>query len=378
MDADGRHDDATLPDAYLDAYLAGELRGDELQRVEAWLRAMPGRKASIDHVVASLTGLDGVSVPSAREIVTPVREAVRAEMSSASRASEVVDSSGETRRVPAARQRAAWRTSWFAPMLGVATVALVVAVTPWLRTTLLWSPRVTTSHTYVASRAQQLSVTLADGSRVMLAPDTRLRYTMDRDGTRVVDLVGEAFFHVAPRSREPFVVHTGAVTTWVLGTAFDVRRYSNDNVTQIAVVSGRVATSGRATPVVLAAGAVAYATDSTVTVNTAGDTDEATGWTRGHLVFNDAPVPTMLATLGRWYGYEFHLSDSTLAAMHVSVVLSTDKSAYAMNTVKAVLGVTMTFDGNVVTLHPEHDNGGATKSKRTRELLKNPELEVGR
>jgi len=72
------------------------------------------------------------------------------------------------------------------------------------------------------------------------------------------------------------------------------------------------------------------------------------------------------------------LNDTTLAAMHVSVALSTDHPADAMNTVKAVLDVTMTFDGNVITLRPERDHGGSSRNTRTREVLKTPQVEVGR
>jgi len=260
------------------------------------------------------------------------------------------------------------------PMLGAA--ALMIAIP------MLWKigrePRsIVTSHTYVARRAQRTVATLDDGSNVVLAPETRIRYTVDNAGIRSLDLVGEALFTVHD-TRRPFVVRTGAVTTRVLGTTFDVRRYRGDAATQVTVISGRVVAGGRTSPIVLAAGMMGHITDSTTTVNPISEPVRAVVWTQDRLIFNDTPVPEMLTTLGRWYGYEFRLADTTLVTHHVSVALSTDKLAEAMRTIKALLRVTMTYDGNVVTLRPESDGRDTVHGKSIRELLRHPEPEVGK
>jgi len=383
MSIDGRDDDG-LP---LEAYLAGELHGESRARVEAWLRAVPEREVLIGRFIAAAAGGDDRSVPSAEEIVAPIRAAMgttgasastqRSAARSTSSMPSVPTRDGIARRLflPSTRGLRSIRRSAVLGVLGLAVLSVAV-LRLWTAVRAWRTDR--SSHTYIAARMQRTTVTLPDGSRATLAPETRLRYDVDRQGARTVALVGEALFTVAPQSHAPFVVRTGAVTTRVLGTTFGVRRYPDDRATRIAVLSGRVTAGGHSAPVVLASGAVAYATDSTVTVSATDDPTEATEWTRGRLVFNDTPVSAMLATLGRWYGYEFHLNDTTLAAMHVSVALSTDHPADAMNTVKAVLDVTMTFDGNVITLRPERDHGGSSRNTRTREVLKTPQVEVGR
>jgi hypothetical protein len=85
----------------------------------------------------------------------------------------------------------------------------------------------------------------------------------------------------------------------------------------------------------------------------------------------------MLATLGRWYGYEFRLDDTTLAASHVSIGFDADRPAEALNTVKAVLGVSMTFDGNVITLRREHDNHASSHAPQ-RTSYRHSDSEVGK
>jgi len=234
------------------------------------------------------------------------------------------------------------------------------------------------SREFVTARAQRLSVTLGDGRTAVLAPETRLRYTIDAAGVHRVDLVGEAFFTIVRRPMQIFVVRTGNVTTRILGTSFDVRRYPADTATQVAVVSGRVAVGAHVLPIVLVAGTVGVITDSTATINNDADAGRVAAWTQGHLVFHNARVATVLAALGRWYGYEFHLADTALAAEYISVGLSTERSAEALNMVKAVLGVTMTFNGNVITLHTDHADGDVPHRPRSSESLTNSKLEVGR
>jgi len=263
-------------------------------------------------------------------------------------------------------------------------LSLGVCAAVWLLTTIPHlSPTVSRqsiviSRRYATNTGQRATVTLDDGSIVTLAPETHLQYTIDDIGTRSIDLIGEAFFTVTQDRNRPFVVHTGAVTTRVLGTEFDVRRYPHDLATEVTVVRGRVATAGHMTPVVLAAGTIGRITDSTAAVIAVDDPAQMVSWTQGRLIFNNTPVPILLATLGRWYGYEFHMADTALAKWYVSAEFRTDQVAETMNTLKTVLGVTMAFDGKVVTLRVERNARNTSRRERIRESLSNPEPEVGK
>jgi len=229
----------------------------------------------------------------------------------------------------------------------------------------------------VTHRTQRATMKLDDGSTIMLAPETRLHYMVDAHGARSVTLSGEAFFVVVSHSR-PFVVHTGAVSTRVLGTAFDVRRYPDDSLTQVSVVRGRVATGGRTPPLILAAGSIGRITDSTATATTVNDPTPATAWTQGNLVFNNTPVPVVLSALHRWYGYEFRLADSVLAERSLTVEFHANRVSETMNMLKATLGATMTFDGNVITLRLKSDSRKSPQRTSIRADFSVPEPEVGK
>ncbi len=94
-------------------------------------------------------------------------------------------------------------------------------------------------HTNTSSKNEQ--ITLADGSRVTLHPQSRLSYPKDFVGTkREVILEGEAFFEVQKNPQKPFLVYSNHLTTKVLGTSFLVKAYAHDKNTTVAVRTGKV------------------------------------------------------------------------------------------------------------------------------------------
>ncbi len=85
------------------------------------------------------------------------------------------------------------------------------------------------------------TLTLPDGTRVTVNLNTKLEYPKEFTGsTREVYLSGEAFFDVTHDSTKPFLVHTGAYTTRVLGTKFNINAYPGNNQITVTVSQGKV------------------------------------------------------------------------------------------------------------------------------------------
>jgi len=81
-------------------------------------------------------------------------------------------------------------------------------------------------------------LTLSDGSKVLLHKNAYIAFDPAFPGkTREVTLVGEAFFDIRHDAR-PFIVHTGPITTTVLGTAFNINAHDNDLT--VTVLKGKV------------------------------------------------------------------------------------------------------------------------------------------
>jgi len=218
------------------------------------------------------------------------------------------------------------------------------------------------------------------------APRTRLVVAQHfGTSTRTVSLIGEAYFDVTARGRAPFVVRTGSVTTHVLGTAFDVRRYANDIDVRIAVMSGKVQTrDARRALMTLAAGMVGRVTDSGKTVvTTPADASQYSEWTHGRLEFHETPLPEVLVMLERWYGVRFRLADSSLVVMRLSGNLDNFRTtAAAISALQALLGVHATFDTvgteSVVTLHRRRADSQMAPARQTIQKTFTTSKEVGR
>lgn len=248
--------------------------------------------------------------------------------------------------------------------------------------------KVSGGHQYVTRPGQEAALTLSDGTRIQLAPQSRLTVPSDFGASRrEVALTGEAYFDVSHTEGTPFIVRTGAITTRVLGTAFDVAvlgdraEYSDVRAIRVAVMSGKVA-SGTGTPAIVSAGRVAHVTDSSAVLLPATDAAQYTTWTTGRLVFHDAPVADVLSRLEQWYGIDFHVADPALRDRHVTATFDTHSRSDALTVLKAVLDVTMTFDTHgdrlTVTMHSWTDTTSPRRTRPVRDTFTHRTTEVGR
>ena len=191
--------------------------------------------------------------------------------------------------------------------------------------------------TFATEAGQRADIRLTDGSRVRLNVDSRLtvlsKFGEDR---RVVRLEGEAFFEVAKDSTRPFIVHAGNATTRVLGTAFDVSAYAEDEVTQVVVKEGSVAlhtpkrsvaersaaerpvsgdseqTASQEREVVLTKGQKGRLFQSGERVVSKGvGVASYLAWMDGELVFEDASFEEVSRKLERWYGLVIEMKGPT-------------------------------------------------------------------
>jgi ferric-dicitrate binding protein FerR (iron transport regulator) len=81
-------------------------------------------------------------------------------------------------------------------------------------------------------------LTLSDGSKVLLHKNAHIDFNPAFSGkTREVTLVGEAYFDIRHDTR-PFIVHTGRITTTVLGTAFNINAHEKGFT--VTVLKGKV------------------------------------------------------------------------------------------------------------------------------------------
>lgn len=84
-------------------------------------------------------------------------------------------------------------------------------------------------------------ITLADGTVVTLNSATTLKYPEHfGDSVREVYLNGEAYFNVAKDPAHPFVIHANKMNVRVLGTAFNVKSYQSEPLSEATLINGSI------------------------------------------------------------------------------------------------------------------------------------------
>ena len=158
---------------------------------------------------------------------------------------------------------------------------------------------------------------LSDGTQVHLNAASSLRYPANFDGTRRVELDGEAYFEVRP-GHTPFEVVTSRCRINVLGTIFNVEAYEGKNVVT-TLVKGSVKIGNQGHDVLLKPGEQAQVESPTSrpeirTVNTS----LYTSWVTGVFHFKDTTLGDIAQLLSRWYDVDIrcagtHVADIRLA-----------------------------------------------------------------
>ena len=86
--------------------------------------------------------------------------------------------------------------------------------------------------------------TFADQSRVQLNAGSSIRFPKQfGKEKREVYLEGEAYFQVADNKQKPFVVHATGLDIKVLGTAFNVRSYPDEDIVETTLEEGQLEVS---------------------------------------------------------------------------------------------------------------------------------------
>jgi transmembrane sensor len=224
----------------------------------------------------------------------------------------------------------------------------------------------------VTRRGQMATLDLADGTRVMLGAESRLRIpagfgTVPR-AAREVQLEGEGFFEVVHDSTRPFRVRTRLGTAEDLGTEFVVTAYPETHGLRVAVASGEVALlrptvssgAGRgrsrrpaASPplVTLKRGDVARL-DSAGTVTLTRDVDVAPLFAaaRGELRLEKTPLRDAVPRVERWYDITIQVPDAGLLDRTVTGRFRVESARQAVALLALSLEARAQWDGRTVRL----------------------------
>jgi ferric-dicitrate binding protein FerR (iron transport regulator) len=208
----------------------------------------------------------------------------------------------------------------------------------------------------IASVSAQIgNVTLDDGSKVKLAPETKLTVPKGfGPDMRAVKLEGMAEFNVAPGIKQPFNVIAGNTSVVATGTAFTVSNYPGDPSVTVAVSNGMVKVGRGKNMHDVPAGSAVVATDSVVRAATAAERDAADSWRTGTLVVTDKPLSQALSMMKRWYGLTILAPNQAVLDRKASFRASLDSQKVAISGIEASTGLQFGWIGqNMAFYEPD-------------------------
>lgn len=182
-------------------------------------------------------------------------------------------------------------------------------------------------------RGGQFSLKLADGTKVWLNSDSKLRYPIEftEGSAREVELLyGEAYFDVYPstaHSGDRFKVIVNALETEVLGTQFNTRAYKDEDKVYTTLVEGAVELKKGALTMTLKPNEQASIgeNDEDFEVETLKSLNELL-WREGVFSFKHKPLDEIMKVLSRWYDMEVEFESEHLREVKFTGVLSKNQS----------------------------------------------------
>ncbi|MFB9841705.1 FecR family protein [Mucilaginibacter ginsenosidivorans] len=239
------------------------------------------------------------------------------------------------------------------------------------------APTITVTKTPSRSKSK---IYLTDGSVVTLNSETVLKYPSAFTGpTREVYLSGEAFFDVAKDHTHPFIVHAGKMNIKVLGTAFNVKSYSNDKNIETTLIRGAIEVTLSDRPsdrIILKPNEKLILNNTTFQkegtkrltalpeeVNTnysltrlthlkSNDTTIVeTSWVNNELVFKDEAFGDLANQMERWYGIKFKFKNDDTRDYHFTGVFVKENVFEALNALKLIESFNYKYKNETVYIY---------------------------
>lgn len=207
----------------------------------------------------------------------------------------------ELRQVRKKRNIRRWIAASAAAVLLLA-VSLSLFLSEWNRSEEYYA------HTIEAQRKEML--VLPDQSVVWLSPGARLMYPeqFNKD-VRKVKFEGEAFFEVAKKEDQSFVVDLGEEEISVLGTSFHVKNVVDEELNEIVLVDGSIALNFRDSDQELILSPnekLSYSKKEKQVVIETIDASFYSVKTKERLSFDNESLAYVIKCLEIWYGRTIH------------------------------------------------------------------------
>jgi transmembrane sensor len=209
-------------------------------------------------------------------------------------------------------------------------------------------------HLVYQTAGSTLTITLPDGSDVILNTYSKLSYATDfGHGDRTVTLAGEAFFNVVRDTQKHFIIRAKDAQVQVLGTSFDVKAYDSLQTIEVVVQSGVVGLSvpQLKTEIKLEAGQKGIYTIENKQLGGQPNNDpNFISWNTHKITFNESDLRTVVDVLNKTYHANIVIATNVPAACVVTVSFDNQSLDAVLAVLKSTLNLTYRINGNQIEI----------------------------
>lgn len=202
-------------------------------------------------------------------------------------------------------------------------------------------------------------VKLSEGSQVHLNAGTSFSYQTSYlpSPNRLVSVNGEAFLEVSKNADQPFVVQANGFKVRVLGTAFNINTYQENEVDEVVLIEGEVGLYTETSfsldkSTILKPGfkatfnkdSLLFSTEPTVTA-------PYTAWTNGELIIRNMAFSGLLKILERRFNIEIENTNAELNGELISANFGQNSSLeQVMNDLAVLYEISFEINENQITI----------------------------
>lgn len=208
-------------------------------------------------------------------------------------------------------------------------------------------------NTLTTEKGESYRVRLQDGTIIWLNAASKLTYPENLSGVsiREVHLSGEGYFQVAKDKLHPFVVTTNNQRIQVLGTAFNVSAYEDDQITKTTLEEGSVKVNVGKNEQTLIPGQQAISKDNKIKIQD-GDLEEALAWKNGYFRFKEENITSIMTKLSRWYNVDIEYIGEPTKETFTGTVDKNKKISQVLQMLQSTNGVSFKIKERRISVSP--------------------------
>lgn len=218
---------------------------------------------------------------------------------------------------------------------------------------------------------------LPDGSKVFLNAGSKLTYDKSFDSQeRIVRLSGEAYFDIVKNPSRPFIIQTASMNIRVIGTAFNVKCYPDEDLAEASLVRGsievmlhdrsdkiilkpnekltlhanRAEVSGKPVKTLSRAEAPPVLSIGRMTQMPSDSSIVETSWIDNKLVFRSERFDDLAVKMERWYGVQIRFADESLREIRFTGIFERENISQALDALKLTANFSYSLDKDQVVI----------------------------